>query len=180
MARTRSRLAWVLGAAGIVIVVVVGVVAAQLDNGSGATDPAGFDLPALESEERVRLADFRGKPVVVNFFASWCDACEFELPAFAKASDQLRDEVVFVGVNSFETGDGIGMARRFRLAENGFILAKDVGGKQSSGLHDELGGRGMPITAFYDEDGRLIDFVGGALPENALLHKLRQLYDVQI
>lgn len=180
MARTRSSLSWFLGAAGVAIIVTVGVVASQLGGGSGATDPAGFDLPALESEERVRLADFRGKPVVLNFFASWCDACEFELPAFARASDQLRDEVVFIGVNSFETGDGIGMARRFRLAENGFILAKDVGGKQSSGLHGELGGRGMPITAFYDESGRFIDFVGGALPEAALLQKLRQLYDVKV
>ncbi len=162
------------------IVVSVAAVATQIGGGSGATDPGDFDLPALDGDGRVRLADFRGTPVVVNFFASWCDACEFELPAFAKASDELRGEVVFVGVNSFETGDGLGMARRFRLAESGFILAKDVGGKQSSGLHGKLGGRGMPISAFYDEEGRLIDFVGGALPEDAVFQKLRDLYGAEV
>lgn len=154
--------------------------AAWSNAGSGNTRPAAFDLPALEGDGRVRLADFRGKPVVVNFFASWCDACEFELPAFASAASALRNQVVFVGINSLETGNGLGMARRFNLEESGFVLAADVGGRQGSGLHDALGGRGMPITAFYDDQGRLVDFAGGALPEEALREKLRQLYGVNV
>lgn len=162
------------------IVVAVAAVAASGGGGTGTTQPSGFDLPALAGDGRVRLADFRGKPVVVNFFASWCDACEFELPAFASAAEQLGDEVVFVGVNSLETGDGMGMAREFGLEEAGFVLAKDIGGRQASGLHDALGGRGMPVTAFYDARGRLVDFAGGALPEEALRRKLRQLYDVEV
>lgn len=178
--RRSSRVGWWLGAGGVAIVVTVALLAGQSNGGQGNTDPEAFDLPALGSEERVQLADFRGKPVVVNLFASWCDACAFELPAFAKASDALRDEVVFVGVNSLETGDGKRMAREFDLAESGFILARDVGGQQNSCLHDALGGRGMPVTAFYDDSGRLIDFAGGALPEEALFEKLRQLYGVDV
>lgn len=158
----------------------VAALSMQSDSGRGTTDPTAFDLPALGSEGRVRLADFRGKPVVANFFASWCDACAFELPSFAKASEQLRDHVVFVGVNSLETGDGMAMARQFRLEESGFVLASDIGGQQSSGLHDRLGGRGMPVTAFYDDAGRLLDVAGGALPEDVLFDKLRELYGVEV
>lgn len=128
----------------------------------------------------MRLADFRGKPVVVNFFASWCDACRFELPGFASAADRLRGKVAFVGVNSLETGSGMRMAREFDLPDSGFVLAKDIKGQQRSGLHDALGGRGMPITAFYDDKGQLIDFAGGALPGDALRQKLQQLYGVDV
>jgi thiol-disulfide isomerase/thioredoxin len=118
--------------------------------------------------------------VVANFFASWCTSCEFELPGFAKAAQDLKGKVAFVGINSEETGDGMSMARRFHLAESGFVLARDVGGTAGSGLHDALGGRGMPITAFYDAQGRLVDLARGALPEDALRDRLRQLYGVSV
>lgn len=164
---------------------IVGIVAglsllSARGGGSGVTEPTAFDLPALGREGRVRLADFRGKPVVANFFASWCTACRFELPGFAAAAEKLRGRVVFVGVNSLETGDGMRMAREFELEESGFVLAKDVGGRQRSGLHDKLGGRGMPITAFYDAQGRLLHVAGGALPDDALRQALRQLYGVDV
>ncbi len=162
------------------MLVTVATLASGGSAAAGSVKPTAFDLPALGSDARVRLADFRGKPVVVNFFASWCDACEFELPGFAAAADALRGEVVFVGVNSLETGDGGDMAREFRLAESGFVLAKDIKGQQRSGLHDALGGRGMPITAFYDAKGSLLDVAGGALPDDALRQTLRTLYGVSI
>ena len=178
--RAGNRLTWWLVAAGIAVLVTVATLASGGSTAAGSVKPTEFDLPALGSDARVRLADFRGKPVVVNFFASWCDACEFELPGFAAAADALRGEVVFVGVNSLETGDGGDMAREFGLAESGFVLAKDIKGQQRSGLHDALGGRGMPITAFYDAEGRLLDVAGGALPDDALRQTLRTLYGVSI
>ncbi len=177
---TSHRLVWWLAAAGVTILIAVGAIASVGNSSTGVTDPERWDLAALDSDEHVRLADFRGKPVVVNFFASWCTSCEFELPHFAAAARALRGQVVFVGVNAMETGDGMGMAREFRLRESGFVLAKDTGGRQGSGLHDALGGRGMPITAFYDADGALVDGVGGALSEDVLLDKLNQLYGVEV
>lgn len=178
--RRQQRLTWWVVAAGVAIVVAVAATASSTGGDAGDTGKEAFDLPALGSDGRVRLADFRGTPVVVNFFASWCGACEFELPSFAAAAEELRGQVVFVGVNSLETGDGMAMAREYRLAESGFVLARDTGGRQASGLHDALGGRGMPVTAFYDARGRLVHFAPGALPDDALRHKLRQLYDVEV
>ncbi|MGE0794740.1 MAG: TlpA family protein disulfide reductase [Microbacteriaceae bacterium] len=177
--RRRLRLAMVV--AGAAILAGLGlVVATSGSEPDGSTDPVAFDLPALGEDGRVRLADFRGTPVVVNFFASWCTSCDFELPGFVAAADALRGEVTFIAVNALETGDWKDMAERHQLREHGFVLARDIGGREGSGLHAALGGRGMPITAFYDEDGVLVDGVGGALPESALFEKLRQLYDVEL
>ncbi|MGH2685528.1 MAG: TlpA family protein disulfide reductase, partial [Actinomycetota bacterium] len=143
--------------------------------GSGSADPRAFDLPALAGDGRIRLADFKGKPVVLNFFASWCTTCDFELPGFARVSRELEGEVVFVGVNSQETGDGMLMPERHGITW--WPLAEDIG---NSDLHRALGGRGMPITAFYDAEGNLVDFVGGALDEANLRARVAQLYGVEV
>lgn len=74
--------------------------AAPLPRPSASTlgPPArGFVLPDLD-EQPVRLADFRGKPVLLNFWATWCPPCEQELPALAAIAEEFRDRVVVVGV----------------------------------------------------------------------------------
>lgn len=141
-----------------------------------STDPAAFDLPRLDGGGDVRLASFRGKPTVVNFFASWCTSCQFELPGFSKVSRELEGKVNFVGVNSLDTGDGMAMARQYGI--EWWPLGKDVDGQQGSGLHDALGGQGMPITAFYDANGKLLFVSPGALPESDLRATLHQFYGV--
>lgn len=142
---------------------------------ASSTEPTSFDLPALHGEERVSLASFRGKPVVVNFFASWCTACDFELPGFARVSDELKGQVTFVGVNTLETGDPDLMPSRHGITW--WPLARDVGGSNGSGLHNALGGgNSMPLTAFYDADGQLVAVDRAALPEDALRGRISDLY----
>ncbi|HEV2345922.1 MAG TPA: TlpA disulfide reductase family protein [Actinocrinis sp.] len=142
-----------------------------------STAPTAWVLPALHGDGRVRLADFRGRPTVLSFFASWCTACDFELAGFADVSAELKGRVDFVGVNALETGDRDYMVRRHNIAW--WPLAGDVGGANGSGLHDALGGgSSMPITAFYDADGRLLRVDRTALPEGALEQELAQLYGI--
>lgn len=144
---------------------------------AGVTDPAKFDLPALNGRGRVKLTDFAGQPLVVNFFASWCTSCDAELPGFAKVSKELKGKVHFAGVNALETGDKNYMPDRHHITW--WPLASDVGGAQGSGLHDALGGgNGMPVTAFYDAQGKLLNVARGELPEPALRQALQQLYGV--
>lgn len=167
---------WALIALGVALVAAVGIVAATTNDGGtdGSTDPEAFDLPALQGDGRIRLADFAGTPVVVNFFASWCTACDAELPGFAEVAGELDGQVAFVGVNANETGDPMYMPERHGITA--WPLAADTGGRNGSGLHQALGGRGMPITAFYDPDGNLLHVDLGALPEPALRQRLDDLY----
>ena len=179
-AAKRGRgLSWGVGLAAVFALVIVAVAAFSGAGTSGAdvTEPSRFDLPALHGKERVRLADFRGKPLVVNFFASWCTACDEELPGFAKVSTELKGKVQFVGVNSLETGDRDFMPNRHHITW--WPLAEDVAGSQGSGLHDALGGgNGMPITAFYDANGKLVTVQRGAIPETVLRQTIQQLYGI--
>jgi len=145
--------------------------------GSGVSDPAAFDLPAIEGDARIRLVDFRGKPVVVNFFASWCTACDFELPGFARVSDELRDQVTFVGVAALETGDPMTMPERHGITW--WPLARDIGSRGND-LHAALGGRGMPITAFYDDTGNLLLVEPGAIDEAALRARITSLFEIEV
>jgi thiol-disulfide isomerase/thioredoxin len=184
------RLPLLIGVVGFVIVAVLA--ALVLASGSGdsgrsggddVTDPARWDLPTIDGTGRVRLADFKGKPVVVNFFASWCEPCKAELPEFAEASRQLDGKVEFVAVNSKEitASAGIALARSKALTEAGITLARDVGGQGGSGLHDAYEVRNaMPVTAFYDAAGKLKSVAPGQLSRDKLSSRLKELYGVTL
>ena len=144
-----------------VFVLLPAITDAADDGGPGDVTAQGFDLPVLDDQDnldnRVRISDFEGTPTVVNFFASWCTACEDELPAFRDTALALEGEVDFIFVNSNETGDWEPMAERTGIRE-GFTIAQDIQGLSRNGLYRSLGGtNAMPITAFYDASGNLID-----------------------
>ena len=184
------RLPLVVSVVGFLIVAAVAgfvLTAGSDDSGQSGdvTDPAKFDLPTIDGTGRVRLADFEGKPVVVNFFASWCEPCKAELPEFVDASRKLDGKVEFVAVNSKEitAPAGINLARSMGLAEAGITLARDVGGQGGSGLRDsysEVRGNAMPITAFYDAAGKLKYVAPGQLNRDRLGSRLQELYGVSL
>jgi thiol-disulfide isomerase/thioredoxin len=180
IARRRRLLVGAFAALAVVFITTVLVVALQTDGGggSGTTDAESFDLPALDGDRRVRLADFRGRPLVVNFFASWCTQCDAELPEFRDTARKVDSQVDFVFVNSNEDGDWRPMAERNDILD--FPLAEDIGGTRGNGLYRAVGGPGgMPITAFYDADGKLVDVAFGALLGGALDDRLDEFYGVR-
>lgn len=175
--RRKGRAWWAAGLLGFAALIGLAVLAGSGSGGSGVSDPGAFDLPAIEGDARVRLADLRGKPVVVNFFASWCTACDFELPGFARVSDELRDQVTFVGVAALETGDPVTMPERHGITW--WPLARDIGSRGND-LHAALGGRGMPVTAYYDDTGNLLHVETGAIDEATLRERITSLYQIEV
>jgi cytochrome c biogenesis protein CcmG/thiol:disulfide interchange protein DsbE len=176
----RKLRAAVIGVA-VLILAVAGVLAFRggSQTAGAVTSPAAFSLPALNGNGWVRLAHYRGKPVVVNFFASWCTECRAELPGFRQEATALRGKVIFIGVDSLETGDKNFLPHLFHLAGAFAALARDAG-PNGNGLHAALGGGNtMPLTAFYGADGRLLGVQRGALvPADALKAKIARLLGV--
>ena len=115
------------------------------------------------------FADFSGKPVVVNFFASWCEPCKAELPDFAAVHDEVGAEVAFVGVN---VRDGEDDARRL-LAETGvdFTVARDPSGS----LSEAFGVVNMPSTFLLDRGGRIASSHPGVLSAEELRAEIAAL-----
>lgn len=68
----------------------------QLDNGKTAPD---FTFTAADNKTH-RLSDFKGKVVILNFWASWCPPCIKEFPHFIKLAAQYKDDVIFIGLSS--------------------------------------------------------------------------------
>ncbi len=111
--------------------------------------------PALE-DGRVALGELRGTPMVVNFWASWCDPCRREAPLLERTWQQAHDRgVLFVGLNQ---QDVLRDARRF-LSDFGtnYLNVRDPG----NGVARRWGLVGLPETFFLDADGRVVAHILG-------------------
>jgi cytochrome c biogenesis protein CcmG, thiol:disulfide interchange protein DsbE len=109
-----------------------------------------FALRTLDGGGTVRLSDFRGQVVVVNFWKSTCAACYVEHPALAAAWNRYRDQgVVVVGIDFEDTAEG---ARRFADSQGGdWPLVVDQDGRTVLAY----GVTGPPETFFIGRDGRV-------------------------
>lgn len=106
----------------------------------------------------IDLVEFRGQPLVINFFATWCGPCRAELPAFAEVSTEFDGQVQFLGLNVDESDVPAALAL---LEETGVTYPIGLG--EDGTLLEKLGGAVMPVTAFVDEEGRLVLAHNGAL-----------------
>lgn len=177
-AQRRSTLTKVGGAAavgvGLVVLLVLLWPAAQ----EGDTTAEAWDLPQLDGDGRVAIADFRGKPTVAAFFASWCEVCESEIPEYLAVSELVGDQVQFVGIDTQDRGAGLGDAEKWGIA-GVWPLAEDIGGGNGSGLSTgTFGMRGSPMTAFYDAEGNVVHVQLGGMTGAQLLDALEQLYGI--
>ena len=116
----------------------------------GGPAPA-FSLRRLDKGGTLALASLRGKPVVLNFWASWCVPCKGEAKMLEAASQRYRAQgVVFVGVDWHDLKSD---ARRF-LEHHGVTYPTVLDG--SGSVTDRYGVVGVPETYFIDRRGRLV------------------------
>ena len=133
----------------------VGAVAGE--GGSGSLEPApiaghpapDFTLSTLDGEQ-VSLSDFRGQPVIINFWATWCGPCRIEMPEFQEAfSEHESDGLVVLGVNLTER-DSVNAVPAF-LEEFGltFPVVLDADGDVANTYKVF----GQPASIFVDQNG---------------------------
>ena len=117
----------------------------------------------------VQLADYRGRPLVINLWATWCPPCRREMPVFAEA--QRREQgVTFLFVNQ---GEGARTVRDY-LTEHGLWL-DNVLLDSGSRLGAQVGSGLLPTTLFYDAEGRQRGSHLGELSSASLAHGLKRI-----
>jgi thiol-disulfide isomerase/thioredoxin len=142
--------------------------------GNFSSPPAGPALPkvaviTLAGETTNLAALAKGKPLVVNLWASWCPPCRREMPVLA-AAQQREPGLTFVFANA---GEDAQTALRY-LNAGGLNLANVVLDPRSE-LGRAVGSTGLPTTLFYDAQGRLVDTHLGELSAASLASKLALL-----
>jgi thiol-disulfide isomerase/thioredoxin len=133
----------------------------------------GVVLASLEGSPDRSLGELIGtKPVVVNFFASWCRPCIDEMPAFERVHQDVGDQVTFVGMaNQDRPADALATVARTGVT---YPTYDDPGAAAIT----YFGAIQMPTTVFIDAEGTVVDMQNGALNEEELRAKLGDLFGV--
>jgi cytochrome c biogenesis protein CcmG, thiol:disulfide interchange protein DsbE len=163
--RSRSRwlrtLLLVAPAVAFVVLLVAAVMLRESPPEVGDRAPR-FEAELLGREGRLDLAELRGRPVVINFWASWCVPCEDEAPMLREAAARYGDQIAFVGVD-------IRDARSEALA---FVEKWDLNYQhvrdEDLSIYDDYGLTGQPETFFLDENGVILEHVPGPLFRDTL------------
>ncbi len=163
MSKFLSRNAVLILVPAVAFLVVIGLGTFR----SGAAPRPGervpeFSAPLLVGDGSLSLSELEGKPVVLNFWASWCGPCKDEAPLLREAFDVYGRRIHFIGV---DIRDGRSDALAF-VAEHGldYPSVRDEG----QTIYQDYGLTGQPETFFIDSEGVLVEHVAGPLEAERL------------
>src|SRR5438046_723364 len=138
---------------------------------AASKNPRPVDLPLKDMKgQKVHLRDYRGKIVVLNFWATWCVPCREEMPMFVEMEKEYAPRgVVFVAASLDD--------RETRPKIPDFIAKFNIGfpvltGASTMDLDDLKLGQALPATAFLDKEGRIVARVLGQAQKDDLKERL--------
>jgi len=146
-----------------------------IPTGNGNQDKTmSLDFTVQDIEgNNVKLSDFYGKPIVLNFWASWCPPCKSEMPEFNQANNELNGEIQFLMINqtdgdreTIETGSEYVKAQGFT-----FPVYYDT--KLEAAFVYNV--TAIPTTFFIDKDGYIISQVKGAMSKETLMNNIEKI-----
>lgn len=148
------------------------------DSKSDSTDSGAIvqadDFTVYDSEmNEVKLSDYFGRPIIINFWASWCGPCKSELPAFNSLYEEYNDDVVFLMINLTDgQRDTVSSINKF-VSDNGykFPVYYDI----EYNVSNTYGVRSIPETVFINADGSLYETRIGAMSEVVLENYIKQM-----
>ncbi len=157
--------------AAVFVVAVLAVALTGLASGKAAkTGPPplakAFTLPELgDPGHTVSLAQYAGRPLIINFFASWCTNCKTETPMIASYYKRMAGKVIVLGIDA---DDEKGPALKFVSASG---VAYPVGFEPTNQtVADAYNVYGIPQTFFLDAQHRIVKHVSGALTMKELIN----------
>lgn len=126
-----------------------------------------LDFTVVDAQgNAVKLSDLRGKPVVLNFWASWCPPCKGEMPDFEKVYAELGEEVHFMMVDLVDGQRETQEKGAAYIQEQGFTFPVYYDTEQEAAYL--YGVRSIPTSVFLDAEGYIVTAAEGALSESML------------
>lgn len=128
-----------------------------------------FQLSSLEGRQ-VKLSDYRGKAVLLNFWASWCGPCKVEMPWFTELQDRYRQQgLEVIGI----AADNAGKDKIKSFVEKMHVKYTILLGTDE--VSDAYGGiQGLPTSFYIDRDGRIVKQVAGLISEDEIEDNIRK------
>ncbi|KGX92052.1 cytochrome C biogenesis protein [Pontibacillus halophilus JSM 076056 = DSM 19796] len=147
---------------------------AMVAGGSDLLLSPGDELPDMELKtldgETILLSEFEGKPLLLNFWASWCGPCKEEMPDLEKFHNDYHQDMQVIAINAGETPD---KAKAY-IEEYGYTFTVIVDEKME--LYSALGGQVFPTTYFVKGNGELaVEKRLGAMDYAYMEEKLKEL-----
>lgn len=138
----------------------------QAESLQGNTSNSGYE-PAPdftvtdESGKEVSLSDMKGKPVVINIWASWCPPCKAEMPDFQKLYEKYGDEVSFMIINATDGQRETVDSAKTYITENGYTFPVYFDTQFQASI--AYGASSIPLSVFINSKGELVTGAAGAL-----------------
>jgi peroxiredoxin len=132
-------------------------------------DYSGFSWKDLNGQSHT-LADYKGKVVVLNFWATWCVPCQHEMPMFADVQKHYAEkgvQLLGASVDDDKSQPKIGPFAQKNKIPFPLLIAANTDQMQKLGL-----GEAIPATVFIDQDGKISARVLGELDKGDLKHRL--------
>ena len=125
------------------------------------------DFTALDAEgNEVKLSDYFGKPIVLNFWASWCGPCKAEMPDFDAAYQELGDKVQFLMVNLTDGNAETVESAAACIAQAGYTFPVFYDTASEAAM--AYGVQSIPTTFFIDAQGAAVAYYTGTMPKELL------------
>jgi len=123
--------------------------------------------------KKVSLSDFKGKSVVVNFWASWCPPCKEEMPYFNEVYKELGSEVQFMMVDLVDGSRETQSKANTFIKENNYTFPVYFDTDQSAAIAYSI--YSIPTTIFIDKTGKIVQTHTGALTKSGLLAEIAKI-----
>ena len=127
-----------------------------------------------ENGEEYQLSDFKGKPVVLNFWASWCGPCKSEMPDFEKAYQKYKDEISFLMVNLTDGSRETVEKASAHVKEQGYSFPVYYDTMSEAAM--TYGVYSIPTSYFIDKEGNIIAHAQGAIDKENLEKGISMIY----
>ncbi len=182
----KKKDSWILIVLGLALLFIVAMAAyeqlsdkflPESDVTEEPTEEAKFlapDFIVYDSDgNEVTLSDFLGKPVVLNFWASWCGPCKSEMPDFQEVYEEYGEEVQFLMVNLTDGRQETVESASKYIADNGYRFPVYYDSELIAAKEYVV--NSVPRTYFIDAEGYLVDSVYSAITKEYLIRGIEKL-----